>query len=83
MDSYHQVTGNFAFWGDYSKQTPIKRKGLRLWELRFADGLTYIYLFFAAGINAGALGVNSNDKLLSVSCDGQYTYIVPTQTKAI
>ncbi|KAI8938776.1 hypothetical protein NX059_004640 [Plenodomus lindquistii] len=57
VNSYHQATGSFVSWGDQNRQTPVRRKSEGLWELRFADGLTHAYLFLAAVIQAGVLGV--------------------------
>lgn len=66
-ESYVRVhkleAGEVVEWGSENRTVPVRKINRGHWELRLADGTANMYLFLAASIAAGTLGVRRREEL--------------------
>ena len=65
IDSYLRLdeAGRWVSWGTQSRDVPIRKVSTGHWEIRSADATANPYLFLAAYISAGLLGIKYREAL--------------------
>lgn len=65
IDSYRRLdeAGRWVSWGTQSRDVPIRKVSTGHWEIRSADATANPYLFLAAYIGAGLLGIENSETL--------------------
>lgn len=66
-----QAIGRFKAWGTENRTVPIRRKGGNLWEFRFLDAASNLYLFLAALTAVGADGIQQDARLTLSDCSSK------------
>ena len=66
FDSYRRRTeaGQWVSWGTQSRDVPLRKISRGHWEIRSADATANTYLFLAAYLAAGLLGIRDRERLV-------------------
>lgn len=65
IDSYRRLdeAGRWVSWGTQSRDVPLRKVSTGHWEIRNADATANSYLFLAAYLGAGLLGIQNQEPL--------------------
>lgn len=79
FDSYERraEAGQWVSWGTQSRDVPLRKVSAGHWEIRNVDATANAYLFLAAYLAAGLLGIRNSERLVwkdSTGWSSEYTF---------
>ena len=75
--------GRHVAWGNFNRETPLRRIDGSHWELRFVDGFANSYLALGAILAAGLQGILDGEEMRCGSCGGDPSAMREEERKAL